>query len=170
LIKAAKNDPDMHDSDWYYKGDIGIYSNMVEGQLMPSNTRNIIEVEFDSDYDDEYDLDVSYARSFTRFFEIFAGGNFEKADDEETDEKVIYGFRYVLPLLIDTEVGFDDVGYDKVTFSSEIQLTDRAQLNWQYDTDDEYRFVLEYRAKKSLSLAVNYDSEYQLGGGLKFRF
>jgi FtsP/CotA-like multicopper oxidase with cupredoxin domain len=83
--------------DWYFTGDIGAVSNMTYGMLRASNTRNAIEVEYDSNYKKEYDTEVIYVRSITRFLDVYTGGNFEREGKEEkTKNTAIVGIRYML--------------------------------------------------------------------------
>jgi CopA family copper-resistance protein len=85
-----------HD-DWYFRGDISALSNMSMGMLKASNSRNSFEIEYDSNYKKTYDAEVIYARSITRFLDIYAGGNFEREDkDEKAENTGVIGIRYVL--------------------------------------------------------------------------
>lgn len=154
----------------YFRNVTSVQSNMTSGMIRASNTRNAIEVKYDHNYDHEYDIDAVYERSITRFFEVFAGGNFERDEDLEIENTAIVGFNYVLPMLIDSSVRIDSEGNGRLQLGSEIQLTDRGQFHWHWNTDEEYRFELEYELTKNVSLMSNYDSDFDGGVGLAIKF
>ena len=91
-------------------------------------------------------------------------------DEEEVDNRGFFSVEYLLPLLIDSELKLYDDGDLEAEFSSELQLTDRIQFNWEVDTEGEYFIELEYRYRKWLSLTANSHSEYDEGIGVKVRF
>ena len=154
----------------YFRNVTSVQSNMTSGMIRASNTRNAIEVKYDHNYDHEYDIDAVYERSITRFFEVFAGGNFERDEDLEIENTAIVGFNYVLPMLIDSSVRIDSEGNGRLQLGSEIQLTDRGKFHWHWNTDEEYRFELEYELTKNVSLMSNYDSDFDGGVGLAIKF
>ena len=82
-----------HD-DWFFLGDISALSNMTMGMLKTSNARNSLEFEYDYNYKKEYDAELIYARSITRFFDVYAGGNFElkiKTKKQKTQQLLVLG-------------------------------------------------------------------------------
>ena len=97
----------------------------------------------------------------------------------------IWGIRYVLPLIIDSTYRMDHNGGFQIGMDQHLQLTDRLQLNadyelevelgeaWDYDeleVEHDYRVELEYRVTKDFSIVGNYDSDYRGGGGIRWRF
>ena len=160
----------VHDK-WYFMGDIAALSNMTMGTLRSSTARNSIELEYDYDYDKKYDIDLIYSRDITRFFAIYAGGNFERESSREKPEnKAILGLRYTLPLLVEADLRVDSKKKVRLELSSDMQLTDRLKFDWSYNTDDEYRFNMIYEINKSLYVIGTYDSDFKWGGGLRFSF
>jgi len=109
LIEAAKNNPDIRDDDWYWKGYVSPQSNLVDGSWELSNIRSVLAVEWDNDYTGAYDIESSYERIITRFFSLFVGGEFDRDEDDEIENLATWGFRNTLPLLIDFEYRMDRV-------------------------------------------------------------
>lgn len=165
LMKAMRQDKPGFFHDWYLKAYVSPQSNKVDGYLNYSDVRNILEVEWDNNYTGEYEVEPVYERSFTRFFSLFAGGEFERDEHDEVENLATWGFRYVLPLIIDFEYRMDHRGTIQLGFETTLQLTDRLQFNgeyevafeledrWNYgDVDVEHDYVveLEYRVTKKL--------------------
>ncbi len=162
FYKNLKQDP------WYRSVDTMTYSNFIGNETRFSNTRNAIELGFDYDYKDEYEIDVVYERSINRFFDVFVGGDFQ-GDELKNENLAVLGIRYVLPMLIDSEIRLDSKGNARLELSSDLQLTNRTKFDWLVNTDDEYRLGLEYEITKKVSLVANFDSEYDGGVGIKVK-
>ena len=162
FYKNLKQDP------WYSSVDTMTYSNFIGNETRFSNTRNAIELGFDYDYKDEYEIDVVYERSINRFFDVFVGGDFQ-GDELKNESLAVLGIRYVLPMLIDSEIRLDSKGNARLELSSDLQLTNRTKFDWLVNTDDEYRLGLEYEITKKVSLVANFDSDYDGGVGIKVK-
>ena len=183
LIQAERKDKRFFE-DWYAKGHVSAQSNMVEGFFRFADVRNQFEVHWDNNYEGEYEVEPMYLRNFTRFLDVFVGGEF-KDKGKDKGNVATWGIRYVLPLYIEMEGRMDCHGDFRLQFEKEMQLTDRVELSgyyrinfefkepWKYsnlEIEHEYRVELEYRLTKNLSIVGNYDSEYRAGGGVKLRF
>lgn len=159
-----------HDS-WYSFADIATLSNMTMGKIRTLNTRSSFELEYDSNYNKEYDVELIYAHSFTRFLDVYAGGSSERDDkNNKPDNTAIFGARYMLPLLIESDLRVDSEGDFRLRFSSNIQLTDRTKFEWSFNTDNEYRFSIPYEINKMTLLSATYDSDFRWGFGLRVKF
>jgi FtsP/CotA-like multicopper oxidase with cupredoxin domain len=161
--------PLFSDRHWFYFGDFGIQSNFTSGELRAENTRNAVNLEYDWDYDQEHEIEVTYERYFTRFLELYIGAEFEK-EEGESESIAIAGVHYLLPLMIEADLRIDDEGHGRFGLGSELQLTDRTSVEWDINTDEEYRIQLEYEVNKSLSLTANHDDQYDWGVGLELKF
>jgi FtsP/CotA-like multicopper oxidase with cupredoxin domain len=155
----------------YFSGEISALSNMTAGILRASNTRNAFEIEYDYNYEKEYDIDIIYERSFTRYFDVYAGANLEREDsDKKPDNAGVFGFHYVLPLLIESDLRVDTNGHFRFGLSSDLQFTDRTKFEWMWNTDKEYRFTLSYEVTKTFLITGLYDSDFHWGGGIRVKF
>lgn len=159
-----------HD-DWYHKGNITTLSNMTFGAYRISNARNAFEVEYDYNYEKEYDVDIIYERSLTRFLELFMGLNLERDNPHKKAENTgVIGFKYVLPMLLESKFQLNSEKDFEFSIGSELQLTDRTKFLWQYTTDKDFDLRLLYEINKSIQFIGTYDSHFKWGLGLQFNF
>jgi hypothetical protein len=185
LIEAAKQDKYHHSEHWYAWGNVSAQSNMIDGFLRITDVRNQLELEWDNDYSGEYDIEPKYLRNISTYLDIFVGGEFTRNDEDKSENLFTWGFRYLLPLLVEMEGRMSQEGSIKLGFDKEFQFTDRLELHgiyeidfenedeWHYgeiDIEHEYRVELEYRLTKDFSFIANYDSDYRAGGGVRVRF
>ena len=158
-----------NDDPWYHFADTSFQSHMMAGRLWAYNRRNGFEVEYDYDYDDEYDVEVSYQRQITRFLSLFAGANFER-EETTTDDLVVAGVNYTLPLSIDSGLRIDSDGHFRLELESALQLTDRLRFDWNWNTEDEYRVRFSYEINKKMAITAGYDSDFKSGAGFEYRY
>lgn len=160
----------MNDS-WYHSTDVYTLSNMTMGIIKISNTRNYIGTEYDYNYKKKYETEIIYARNITRYFDIYAGANFERENKSvKAENTLILGVKYVLPFLIKSNLRVNSKFKLRLSLESDIQLTKRNNFSWLYNTDKEYRFNISYTINKKLLLAATYDSNFKWGAGLRFKF
>ena len=157
-----------NDDPWYRFADTAFQSQMMAGRLWAYNRRNGFEVEYDYDYGDEYDVDVTYHRQLTRFLALYAGAGLER--EERAENRGMAGASYVLPLLIESELRIDTTGHFRLELESDLQLTNRTRLHWNWNTDDEYRVRLSYEFNKKTAVTGGYDSDFKLGAGFEYRY
>lgn len=154
---------------WYHFADMSFQSQMMAGRLWAYNTRNGVELEYDYDYGNEYDVDVTYQRQFTRFLALYAGAGFER-EGTGKENRGIAGVTYTLPMLIDSGLRVDSTGHFRLELESALQLTDRARFHWNWNTDNEYRVLLNYEINKKAVITGGYDSDFKFGAGFEYRY
>ena len=164
-----------HDDAWYRRGEVAVLSQMIAGELLISNVRNAVELEYDFDYDKDYKAEFFYKRYVSRFLNLQAGTRFEREDRHEKPETTAaVGLGYVLPLLIETDLRLDSDNALSLRLHSDLQLTQRIKLDWKYEfeakDEDEYRVGLSWEINKTLSVAAFHDSDAHAGVGLQFMF
>lgn len=166
---------------WYQSWDFAMLSQMMMGEIRISNTRNAFELEYDYNYKDEYDIEIKYLRNFTRFFDAYIEAEFEQHDctqkctsnsknTKSSKNTIACGIRYVLPILIRSELRINSKGVVRLDLRSNLQLASHCLFEWQCNTDNEYRFALSFEANKNFLLTVAYDSDFKWGAGLRIRF
>ncbi len=163
---------------WVVWGKADVMSHMTEGFFKLADTRNTIELDWEAGWQDVdatlWEGTLTLDRRINRFFSVFAGGFMEGEDDNEEDTKGILGFRYLLPMNIETRTWADSHGEARVLLEKEFQLTPRLALNpeIQYDTKDgwESGAGLSFLLYKQVSFIVKWHSEYKWGAGLTLRF
>ena len=170
--------PQLYSDPWYVWAQADVLSNMTEGSLTLSNTRNIITAGWEGGWQDveesEWEGTLTWDRYINRFFTIFAGGNLLGEGDELDETRGVLGIRYLLPLNVESSVWVDTDGGARVTLDKEFELTPRLMLfgEVEYDTHDlwEGRVGVSYTVSKQFSLMAHWHSEFMWGGGLQIRF
>lgn len=158
------------DAQFFFKAEQAILSQMAAGHYQVFNHTHGLGLEYDWDWDKTYDVEVFYEYYQTRFLTFFFGGEFEGEDQEDDLRKTMIGFKYVLPLLIDSEWRIDSKGDLRLQLAAELQLTKRIHFDWMVNTDKEYRFGLFYEFTKGWMLGAAYDDQHKFGAGIKASF
>lgn len=167
--------PNLYKDPWYFWGRADALSNMTQGFLMLSNTRNILTAEWEAGWEDvddtEWEALFTWDRYINRFFTIFAGTDIGNAIEED---RGIFGIRYLLPFNLETRVFVGTDGEGRVNMGKSFELTARLSLlgEGQYDTDDQWEGSgrLAYTVNKAFSLIGQWHSDYGWGGGVRIRF
>jgi CopA family copper-resistance protein len=170
--------PNLYKDSWYFWGQVDVLSNMTEGFLMLSNTRNILTAEWEVGWhevdDTEWEGIFTYDRYINRFFTIFAGADLLREEDEDDEIRGVFGFRYLLPMNVESRAWIDNGGGARFNLEKTFELTPRLALlgEAQYDTHDKWEASagLSYAVHKNFSLVGQWQSEYGFGGGLQIRF
>ena len=170
--------PKLYKDTWYFWGQADALSNMTQGFLMLSNTRNILTTEWEVGWqevdDTEWETIITWDRYINRFVTVFAGANLEGAGNDLHDSRAVFGIRYLLPLNIESRVWVDSEGGARISLGKHFDLTPRLMLygEVEYDTHDywEGRVGLAYLVHKNFSLIGQWHSDYGFGGGVRIRF
>ena len=176
--------PGLYKHDLYAWSDIEPLSNMLEGKVVLSNTRNTLSAEVEvgwQDVDDtEWEALLLWNRNVNRFFSPFAGADLEGVvvdgglDDAVESERGLVGVHYLLPLNIETQCFIATDGEARFALEKEFQLLPRLSLDAQveYDTETQWEAVLgaAYLIDKAFSVKMQWHSEYHWGTGLQIRF
>ena len=168
----------LYKEDWYIWGETETLSNMNEGSITVSDTRNIFEIKWEVGWEDveatEWEGIVTYERYLNRFLTLFAGGDFEGEEDTLEKDVGIFGLHYVLPLNVESGLWVDTDGEWRFMLERELAITPRIELlgETEYDTLEKWegKAGLSYRINKNFSLVGQWHSEYGWGGGGKIEF
>jgi FtsP/CotA-like multicopper oxidase with cupredoxin domain len=170
--------PKLFKESWYFWGEADVLSNMTEGALTLSDTRNIFQVYWEVGWQDVEKTDweglFTYDRYLNRFFSIFAGVDVLGEGSTTDETRGVLGIRYLLPLNFETAAWIDTDGGARVIAEKEFALTPRLSLvgEVEYDTHDKWegKAALAYVLTNNFSLLGQWHSEYGWGGGLQVRF
>jgi len=170
--------PNLYKDPWYFWGQADIFSNMTEGYLTTSNTRNILTAEWEVGWQnvDETELEgiFTYSRYINRFASVFVGANSMGEKDSLDKTRGVLGIHYLLPLNIESRAWIDTDSGARFFLDKEFELTPRLMLfgEVEYDTHDFWEGAsgLEYMVTRNVSLTARWHSEFQWGGGLQVRF
>ncbi len=172
IIAARKlKTNDLIIDHYYFWGDIGLYTNMLDAKFNLSNSRNIFILERKNDWEKHYENELSSFRYIDRFFSLAAGIKNEKDDDT----KIKVGFKYLLPLLIESKITINQKGDYELQLEKKLPIISKLSLNLEFKYDKEereyYKIKAKYMLKKTLDISVIYFSKYKSAGvGIEYRF
>jgi hypothetical protein len=176
--RLASIRPNLYKDSWYFWGQADILSSMTEGFLMLSNTRNIVTADWEAGWqkvdDTEWEGILTWDRYSNRFFSFFAGADLLGEEGEVDKTRGVLGFRYLLPLNIESRIWLDTDAGVRINLDKEFELTPRLMLigEVEYDTHElwEGSVSLSYMIHKNFSIVGRWHSEYDWGAGLQVRF
>ena len=162
---------------WYMWANPSVTSNMSMGSIILSDTRNIISLNWETGWQKvnkfQWETVITWDRYVNRFFTFFAGANLEGIEKEFERTEGVAGFRYLLPLNIETRFWLDTKLDGRVNLEKWFELLPRVSIfaDVQYDTDElwEYRTGMFYLINRWLSLTGQWHSVYGWGGGVEVR-
>ncbi len=177
-LEVAAIRSQLFKESWYAWGDADVLSNMSEGALTLADTRNIFKAQWEAGWQnvDETDWEglLTYDRYLNRFSSLFAGVDVIGEGDETEETRGVLGLHYLLPLNLESMTWVDTDGGARVKLDKAFTLTPRLSLigEVQYDTHDSWegKTGLSYMLSKSVSLLVQWHSEFGWGGGFQVRF
>ncbi len=153
---------------WFDVNDFHVMSSFVDYELSYFDERHEFGLEVDTDFAGSYEVHGLYTYHFSRLFSAFAGFESREHHHDNTHDIGIAGINVTLPLLIDSEWRVNDHGRFRLELQSEIPLTRRFGVDWRWNTDNEYRYGINFRLSNRWSFTVHTDTEYGDGVGLKF--
>ena len=165
----------LYDDPWWAWSDATFLNNMSNGEMVIGNTRNIFRAEWEWDWINrqEYDVTVTYNRYFNRMFQAFAGINVTN-EVQPTLVEGVFGVRYRLPFNLNSSAWISTDGRFRISGGRSIDITDRFFIygEAQYDTVLQEEWIVGggYTVNKYFSLIVQQHSEYGTGAGALIRF
>ena len=156
--------------------DGSVQSHLAEGSLLWVNAKNDIGLLWEAGWQDvnntEYEADLLWSRYLNPRWSVFGGLRLTNKPDE--DSRLIAGVSYRLPLLADLTFTADSEGDARLGLAKTFQLTSRlsvfGELEYDTNTDWDWRTGAHYTLSRSWGLILSHDSDYGFGGGLAFRF
>ncbi|MCJ7595056.1 MAG: multicopper oxidase domain-containing protein, partial [Desulfobacterales bacterium] len=176
--ELAQIRPHLFKDPWYFWGQVDALSNMTEGSLSLSNTRNILSAEWEAGWQNvdetEWETLLTWDRYINRFFSIFAGADLLGKGDDSEETRGVLGIHYLLPLNVESSVWVDTDGGARISLDKAFEVTPRLTLfgEVEYDTHDQWegRVGVSYTVSRDFSIFAHWHSEYGFGGGLQIRF
>jgi len=153
---------------WFDINNFHVMSSFVDYELSLFDERHEFGLEVDTDFAGSYEVHGLYTYHFGQFVSAFAGFESRVHHHDNTHDIGIAGLNLTLPLLIDSEWRVNDHGRFRLELQSEIPLTRRFGIDWRWNTDNEYRYGVNFRLNSRWSLTVHTDTEYGDGVGIKF--
>ncbi len=168
----------LYKDSWYFFGEADALTNMTEGFLKYSSTRNIIaaqwEVGWQSFDDTGWEALLTLERYVNRFFTPFAGLDVLGEGQAADHTRGVLGLKYLLPLNFESRVWVDTDSGARISLGKSFHLTPRLELLGavEYDTHHQWEgsVGLYYKLTKDISLIGKWHSDYNWGAGVQVRF
>ena len=164
----------MHDPALFF-GEGILLSQMTEGSMSWQNNRNGLMAHWQSRIGNgrrtQYEVGLDYDRFINSFLSVFASQEWSTGSN---GNRGMFGTRYLLPFLIQSQASVDTDGDARFTLGKEFHITARFSVfgRAQYDTKAQWETTVgaEYILLKDLSLVGQYHNQYGWGAGIGFRF
>ena len=172
-------------------GEVTGASHMADFFATASNLRNQFTVTGEYGWNKNMESEITYERYLTSYFRVFGGVNIEnegKNSLEEINTTAVVGVRYLLPMLINSDLRIDDKLRPLIRLSTATMIFPKVGLFGMYEYQMDFGWVndfpqgenfksetvwsvgLEYVLSRNFSLMGSYDNRFGAGGGLSMRF
>jgi len=172
-------------------GEVTAASHMTELFATASNIRNQFTLRGEYGWNKNFETELTYERYLNSYFRVFGGVNVENgmADSlEEIETTGVVGVRYLLPMLINSDIRIDDRLRPGFVLSTATMIFPRIGIygeyehqfdfGWATDIPETKNFTeeinwqvgLEYVLGRNFSIMTSYDNRFDWGGGLSLRF
>jgi len=170
--------PHLYHDPLYLYGRVDALSQMAQGTLVYSNTRNIFSAEWQAGWqrmdDVKWEITPAYDYYLNRFASVFVGVDLEGDGDRFDKHEGVFGLRYQLPFNVYSRLWVDTAGDFQFAVGKHLALTPRLAVfsEAEYDTKDnwEVRAGTRYLLSKKFSLIGQWHSQFGWGGGLRWQF
>lgn len=178
-------------NEYFTWGEVTGASHMTEFYATTTNIRNQFRLRVEYGWNENLETTLTYERYLNDYFRVFVGGNLENEEEDNLDElepTAIGGIRYLLPLLIDSELSIDHKLRPQVAFNAGLLLFPRLELYGEYEyqldlgwngdleegkdysSETIWQVGLEYVLRKGVRLVGSYDNRFGAGGGVSLWF
>lgn len=172
-------------------GEITVASHMTELHAIATNIRNQFTLQGEYGWNKNLEAEFTYERYLNDYFRVFGGVNVENESENSLDEihtTAITGVRYLLPMLINSELRIDNNLRPQLSLSADLMIFPRLGIFGEYEYQMDFGWVndfepgedfreettwqvgLEYVLSKNFILIGSYDSRFGAGGGISVLF
>ena len=172
-------------------GELMAGSHMTELYATATNLRNQFTVRGEYGWNKNLEASLTYERYLNDYFRLFGGINVENEGEdslEELETTAIGGIRYLLPLLINSELRIDNKLRPQVGLSAGLMVFPRIGIFGEYEYQMDFGWVndmpagsnfenettwqvgMEYVVSKTVQVIGSYDNRFGAGVGLEIWF
>ena len=172
-------------------GEVTGASHMTELYYTATNIRNQFTLRGEYGWNENLEAEFTYERWLNSYFRVFGGVNVENEGVDSLEEistTGVAGVRYLLPLLIDSDLRIDNKLRPTISFATATMIFRNVALYGEYEYQMDFGWVndfeegtdfeeettwqvgLEYVLSRDFSLMGSYDNRFGWGGGLSLRF
>ena len=166
-------------------------SHMTEFYATATNLRNQFTAGAEYGWNENLEASLTYERYLNDYFRLFGGVNLENEGEDSLDEietTAIGGIRYLLPLLINSELQIDNKLRPQVALNAGLMIFPRIGIFGEFEYQMDFGWVndlpagsdfenettwqvgMEYVLGKNLQLIGSYDNRFGPGAGLELWF
>lgn len=165
-------------------------SHMAEFYTTATNIRNQFILQGEYGWNKNMEAEFSYQRYLNDYLRVFAGINAENEMEDSLEEvgiTAIGGIRYLLPLLINSELRIDNKLRPQISFSKSTLIFPHIAIFGEYEYQIDFGWAdpigdanytkettwqagAEYIFARNFSVMASYDNRFGAGGGLSVRF
>lgn len=153
---------------YYNFNEFHLMSSFADYEFSVFDERHELRLEVESDLVGRNETYSTYNYRISKFLSGFVGYQDRDQEEEDNRDVAVAGVNLVLPFLIDSEWRIDDDGEFRLELESEIPLTKSVTVDWRWNTDQEYRYGINYRLNNRWAVTFHTDKEYGDGIGVKF--
>lgn len=178
-------------NEFFTWGEVTGASHMAEFYATTTNIRNQFTVQGEYGWNKNLEAEFTYERYLNDFFRVYGGVNVENELEDDLSEintTAVAGVRYLLPMLINSDLRIDNKLRPQISLSTETMLFRHVALFGEYEYQMDFGWVdelpndsnfesettwqigLEYIFSRNFSLMASYDNRFGAGGGLSARF
>lgn len=182
FMKTGLNKMLAHDSKFYPRSKISLYSNMAKWSLGANGGRYALDIEGNAiEYDaKKMESTFSLKRYFSKYFSLLAG-----IEVRDLELSGIAGFSYVIPLNFEVMAYLNTESESVLSIEKMIQISKHfyfeteAEFRWVDDMkelEEEYGFGLSYSLNRQWAIGVSYDrieeleTEDRTGFGVSYKW
>lgn len=153
---------------WFGVQEFHLMSAFADYEFSLFDERHEFRFELDTDLSETYEVHAMYAYHFNRLVSAFVGTESREHHHDDNHDIAIAGVNVLLPLLVESQWRFDDHGDFRLELKSEIPITRTIGVDWRWNTDNEYRYGINFRLNNRWAVTIHTDTEYGDGVGVKF--
>lgn len=178
-------------NEWFTWGEILGASHMTEVYATSTNIRNQFRLNAEYGWNKSLEATLTYERYLNDYFRVFGGVNVENELEDNLDEletTAIGGIRYLLPLLISSELRIDQKLRPQIGFNAGLMIFPRIGVFGEYEYQMDFGWVnelegnvnfvnettwqvgVEYVLSKTVQIIGSYDNRFGAGAGLEVWF
>jgi hypothetical protein len=178
-------------NEWFTWGEILGASHMTEVYATTTNIRNQFRLNAEYGWNKSLEATLTYERYLNDYFRVFGGVNVENELEENLDEletTAIGGIRYLLPLLISSELRIDHKLRPQIGFNAGLMVFPRIGIFGEYEyqmdfgwgnelpgdvnfeNETTWQVGVEYVLGKTVQIIGSYDNRFGAGAGLEVWF
>ncbi len=172
-------------------GEVMAGSHMTELFATASNIRNQFTFRGEYGWNENLEASLTYERYLNDYFRVFGGVNVEnemKDNIDELETTAVGGIRYLLPMLINSELRIDNKLRPQIALSGGLMVFPRIGIFGEYEYQMDFGWVnnlpensdfenettwqvgMEYVLSKTVQVISSYDNRFGAGAGLEIWF